>query len=37
MLERSITVEELEGVLKEMFSGKSSGYDGVIKEFFLLF
>lgn len=37
MLERPITVEELEGALKEMPSGKSPGHDGVTKEFFLLF
>lgn len=37
ILERSFTVEELEAALREMFSGKSSGYDGVTKEFFFLF
>lgn len=37
VLERSIIVEKLEAALKEMFLGKSSRYDGVIKGYFSLF
>lgn len=37
ILERPLTVEELEAALREMPSGKSPGHDGATKEFFSLF